>query len=112
METAIIVALIGAASGSTVGAIVVACLQRKWAKQDIHDERVDALSERVDALVDASKVQMIDRVRWLGKNYIADGEIHLEDKENLIEMYNAYKKLGGNGHLETVMSEIKHLKVI
>ncbi len=105
METAIIVALIGAVSGSAVGAIVVACLQRKWAKEDKHDERVDAL-------VDANKVLMIDRVRHLGKLYITDGEIHLEDKENLIEMYRAYKKLGGNGHLETVMSEVDHLKVI
>lgn len=105
METAIIVALIGAVSGSAVGAIVVACLQRKWAKEDKHDERVDAL-------VDANKVLMVDRVRWLGKQYISNGEIHLEDKENLIEMYNAYKKLGGNGHLETVMSEVKSLKVI
>lgn len=105
METAILVALIGAVSGSAVGAIVVACLQRKWAKEDKHDERVDAL-------VDANKVLMIDRVRHLGKLYITDGEIHLEDKENLIEMYRAYKKLGGNGHLETVMSEVDHLKVI
>ena len=104
MET-IIVALIGAVTGSGVASVVIACLQRKWAKQDKHDERVDAL-------VDANKVLMIDRVRMLGKQYISDGEIHLEDKENLIEMYRAYKKLGGNGHLETVMSEINHLKVI
>jgi hypothetical protein len=99
------IALIGAVTGSGVASIVVACLQRKWAKQDSHDARVDAL-------VDANKVLMVDRVRWLGKQYIADGEVHLEDKENLIEMYNAYKKLGGNGHLETVMSEVNHLKVI
>lgn len=104
MET-IIVALIGAVTGSGVASVVIACLQRKWAKQDKHDARVDAL-------VDANKVLMIDRVRMLGKQYISDGEIHLEDKENLIEMYRAYKKLGGNGHLETVMSEINHLKVI
>lgn len=101
----LLIAVIGAVTGSGVASVVVALLQRKWAKQDRHDERVDAL-------VDASKVQMIDRVRSLGKQYIADGEIHLEDKENLIEMYNAYKRLGGNGHLETVMAEIKHLKVI
>ena len=101
----LLIALIGALTGSGVSSIVVVLLQRKWAKQDKHDARVDAL-------VAASKVQMIDRVRWLGKQYIADGEIHLEDKENLIEMYNAYKALGGNGHLETVMSEINHLKVI
>jgi hypothetical protein len=101
----LIIALIGALTGSGVSSIVVVILQRKWAKQDKHDERVDAL-------VDASKVQMIDRVRSLGKQYIKDGEIHLEDKENLLEMYNAYKRLGGNGHLETIMSEIKQLKVI
>ncbi len=101
----LIIALIGAVTGSGVSSIIVVLLQRKWSKQDRHDERVDAL-------VDATKVQMIDRVRWLGKQYINDGVIHLEDKENLTEMYNAYKKLGGNGHLETVMSEVNHLKVI
>lgn len=100
-----IVALIGALTGSGVSSIIVVLLQRKWAKQDKHDERIDAL-------VAANKVLMIDRVRWLGKQYIADGEIHLEDKENLKEMYDAYKRLGGNGHLETVMYEVNHLKVI
>lgn len=101
----LLIAAIGALTGSGVSSIVVVLLQRKWAKQDKEDARVDAL-------VAASKVQMIDRVRSLGKQYIADGEIHLEDKENILEMYNAYKRLGGNGHLETVMSEINHLKVI
>lgn len=101
----LVIALIGAATGSGVSSVVIALLQRKWAKQDKHDERVDAL-------VDANKVLMIDKVRHLGKKYIADGEIHLEDKENLQEMYDAYKRLGGNGHLDMVMSEVNHLKVI
>ena len=101
----LIIALIGAVTGSGVCGVVIACLQRKWAKEDTHDERVDAL-------VTANKVLMIDKVRSLGKKYIADGEIHLEDKENLQEMYDAYKRLGGNGHLDMVMSEVNHLKVI
>ena len=101
----LIIALISALTGTGVSSIVIVLLQRKWAKQDKHDERVDAL-------VDANKVLMIDKVRWLGKKYIADGEIHLEDKENLKEMYDAYKRLGGNGHLETVMAEVNRLKVI
>lgn len=104
MET-IIVALIGALSGSGVCGVVVALLQRKWAKQDKHDGRVDAL-------VTANKVLMIDKVRELGKKYIADGEITLEDKENLREMYKAYKGLGGNGHLDTVINEVNQLHVI
>lgn len=101
----LIIALIGAVTGSGVCSIVVVLLQRKWAKQDRHDERVDAL-------VDAQKVMMIDKVRWLGKKYISEGEIHIEDKENLKEMYDAYKRLGGNGHLDTIMSEVNNLKVI
>lgn len=101
----LLTALIGALTGSGVCGIVIACLQRKWAKEDKHDERVDAL-------VTANKVLMIDKVRHLGKTYIEAGEIHLEDKENLKEMYDAYKRLGGNGHLDMVMSEVNHLKVI
>ena len=101
----IIIALIAALTGSGVSSIIVVLLQRKWAKQDKHDERVDAL-------VDATKVQMIDRVRSLGRGYIEAGEIRLEDKENLKEMYNAYKRLGGNGHLDTIMNEVDHVKVV
>ena len=101
----LIIALIGAVTGSGVSSVVIALLQRKWSKEDKHDARVDAL-------VTANKVLMIDKVRWLGKKYIADGEISLEDKENLQEMYNAYKSLGGNGHLDMVMQEVNHLKVV
>ena len=105
MSEVLIVALIGALTGSGVSSVLIALLQRKWAKQDMHDDRVDAL-------VGANKVLMIDKVRNLGKSYIVAGEIHLEDKENLQEMYDAYKRLGGNGHLDMVMSEVNHLKVI
>jgi hypothetical protein len=101
----LLLALIAALTGSGVSSIIVVLLQRKWSKQDQHDERVDAL-------VDATKVQMIDRVRWLGRGYIEEGCIRLEDKENLKEMYAAYKRLGGNGHLDTIMSEVDHLKVV
>jgi hypothetical protein len=54
---------------------------------------------------------MIDRVRYLGRHYIEAGRIGLSDKENLTAMYNAYKALGGNGHLETVMNEVNRLEV-
>lgn len=99
------IALISALTGTGVSSIVIVLLQRKWAKQDKQDDRIDAL-------VTAQKVLMVDRVRWLGKQHIANGEIRLEDKENLKDMYDAYKALGGNGHLETVISEVNHLKVI
>lgn len=101
MVWTILLAVIGS---SGVASIVVACLQRHWSKKDKGDERIDAL-------VKAQQVMMIDRVRYLGKCYIEDGHIAIADKENLVGMYNAYKALGGNGHLETIMAEVDRLEV-
>ena len=89
-----------AATGSGVTAIVLALLQRKWAKDD-----------KRDAIVDALKVLLIDRVRYLGKHYIADGSVSLSDRETLDEMHQAYKSLGGNGHLKIIMSEVGELPI-
>ena len=100
-----VIGILGAGIGSGIMAIILACLQRKWKKADGHDEMMNAL-------VSAQKVLMIDRVRHLGKEYIKEDQISLEDKENLHDMYRAYKALGGNGHLETVMREVEELKVV
>lgn len=95
--TSIVIACLGS-SGLT--AIVLAILQRRWSCQD-----------KQDALVAGLKVLTVDRVRYLGRCYILDEKISLEDRENLEEMYTAYKSLGGNGHLETIMSEVRRLPV-
>lgn len=95
--TSIVIACLGS-SGLT--AIVLAILQRRWSCQD-----------KQDALVAGLKVLTVDRVRYLGRCYILDGKISLEDRENLEDMYRAYKGLGGNGHLETIMAEVRKLPV-
>ena len=89
-----------AATGSGVTAIILAILQRKWTKDD-----------KRDAIVDALKVLLIDRVRYLGQKYISDGSIILSDRETLDEMHQAYKSLGGNGHLKIIMSEVGELPI-
>jgi hypothetical protein len=101
----ILIAALTGGLASGVMTIIHSCLQRKWKKEDSKDERIDAL-------VFAQRVTMIDRVKHLGKHYIDDGEISLEDKENFQEMYRAYKGLNGNGHLDTVMREVDKLKVV
>lgn len=96
-----IVAIVAACLGSSgLTAIVLAVLQRKWSCQD-----------KQDALVAGLKVLTVDRVRYLGRSYIKAQSISLDDKENLEDMYRAYKALGGNGHLETVMDEVERLPV-
>ena len=96
--------LAGVALGSSgLSAIVVAILNHHWAKKK---------NSSGNALVEAQKVLMIDRVRYLGSSYIHEGEISLEDKESLTEMYQAYKSLGGNGHLSTIMAEVERLHIV
>lgn len=99
------ITILSALTSSGVTAIIVACLQRHWAKKDREDTRLDAI-------VNAQKLTMIDEVKRSAKKYIRLGKISLEDKEHIIEKYEAYKALGGNGHLDTTMAEIKHLKVV
>ncbi len=104
MDSTLMTIIIAVISSSGIASIVVACLNRHWSKKD----RGDA---RIDALVEAQQVMMIDRVRHLGRDYIDQGFIGLTDKENLYGMYKAYKALGGNGHLETIMAEVDRLEV-
>ena len=100
-----VIGLLGAGIGSGVMAILLAWLNRKWAKEDKHDDKLDNV-------VTAQKLVMLDRCRFLAKQYIAAGWIALEDKEHLIEMHKAYKALGGNGHLDTIMKEADRLPVV
>ena len=86
-------------------AIALAALQRHWQKKDKRDDRIDCL-------VAAQKVVMVDRIRYLGAKYISLHEITLEDKENLHDMHKAYRGLGGNGHLDTVMEEVEKIPVV
>lgn len=97
--------ILAAFGGGGISAIIIALLNRHWAKQDKKDDKLSAL-------VIAQKVLMIDRVRHLGQSYINDGGVSLQDKENLLEMHAAYKALGGNGHLDTVMAEVENIPII
>ena len=104
----IVVGILGAGIGAGIMSIVQAALQRKWRKEDA--EKIDPTL--IKALVAAQKVSMIDRIRYLGGKYIQTGEISLEEKETIHEMHQAYRALGGNGHLDTVMEEVDKLQVV
>lgn len=104
MET--MISIVGLVLGSSgLSAVVVAVLNRHWTKKDREDDKLDAL-------VAAQKVVMIDRVRFLGQKYVEAGKISLGDKENIQEMHKAYKALGGNGHLDTIMEEVERLHIV
>ena len=58
------------------------------------------------------RVLLYDRIKHLGKDYIAQGYIHSEDLEDLMQMHKIYHDdLGGNGFLDSVMEQVKSLPI-
>ena len=112
MSDTILAALIAAVSSSGVTGIILAILNRKWSRSDRREAQEHQEDKKLDAVVAGLKVLTVDRVRYLGQCYIDNHEITLADKENLREMYQAYKELGGNGHLEVVMREVERLPIV
>ena len=100
----LVIGILGAGIGSGIMMIFHAMLQRKWQKEDRSADKMDAQTE-------ALKVIMRDRVNYLGKTYVKRGYISLDEKDTLKEMFKAYKGLGGNGHLDTIMDEVEKLEV-
>ena len=100
----LIIGILGAGIGSGIMAILQAKMQRKWQLED-------RSAEKLDAQTAALKMLMVDRVKGLTREYIAQGWIAFDDKEDVKEMFDAFKALGGNGALDTAMSEINKLEV-
>ena len=91
-------------------------IERHWQKKDKQEEREEMTDAETRALmlalVENAKIMTIDRFRWLVQKYIEAGEISLSDRENMEDMYRSYKALGGNGHLETAVHEMRKIPVI
>ena len=73
-------------------------------------EKVKTLEEKVDALVEANRYILYDRIRYLGQCYIDEREIDFDDRRILNKMHESYHNgLDGNGDLDTLMEEVNHL---
>ena len=91
-------------SSSGLCSIITACLTRHWNKKDKEDSKLDAL-------IEANKLMMLDRIREDAKEYIAQNCVTLEQKEHLKQLYDAYKVLGGDDHANFLMKEVDKVPV-
>lgn len=82
-----------------IGAILgfIAAKFKKNKKKDL------AIEQGVQALL---RNEIIRRYR----EFESKGEISILDKENLEEMFEQYKKLGGNGTVKKMMDDLLDLK--
>ena len=90
-------------------------LNRKAKKIDAAEEReqLDSkeLMRRMDVLFLADRTILYDRIKHLGKSYIARGWITVEELEDLKNMHKVYHdpdKLNGNGFLDDLMKTVTH----
>lgn len=124
---ALLLAILGGAAGASlvsgVFGVIMWKLNRKAAKEDRADERsaincaargqeIHDLQTAVDVLILADRTILYDRIKHLGKSYIAQGYVILEDLEDLDRMHKVYHdpdKLNGNGFLDDLMKAVKSL---
>ena len=125
----VILAILGGGVGTAlVGGIFTVIqwkLNRKAAQEDrtaaattasctTQDKEFAELKRLVGVLVEADKTILYDRIKHLGKSYIARGFITVEELEDIDLMHTVYHdkdKFGGNGFLDALMSKVHTLDV-
>lgn len=99
-------------------------LNRKAQKEDKADDRkysqctargkdLQELKRMVEVLFVADRTILYDRIKHLGKSYIARGYVSVEELEDLTNMHKVYHdkdKLNGNGFLDELMATVNQLE--
>lgn len=99
MDRTIIIAIISSGALSTL----VSSLFNLW----------QARKKRKDGVRAGMKMLLYDRIKHLGKNYIARGNITTDELEDLTEMHRIYHyELDGNGFLDALMNNVHKLPII
>lgn len=70
------------------------------------EQELDEIKEAVKSLSAGQMTILHDRIKYLGKGYVRAGKIAIDDREDIVKMHEVYHRLGGNGNLNALMSEI------
>ena len=119
---------LGGAGGAAIVAGLFALIQwrlnRKAQKEDkaadlnikecaARGEDQKELKRMVEVLFVADRTILYDRIKHLGKSYIARGYVTVEELEDLTHMHGVYHdkdKLNGNGFLDELMTAVNQLE--
>lgn len=72
---------------------------------------MEEILRRMDVLFLADRTILYDRIKHLGKTYIARGWLTVEELEDLTSMHQVYHdpdKLNGNGFLDELLHTVTH----
>lgn len=96
-----IVAACGGAAIAVIGQLIMWAVNRKAEKQN-----------KANEIANGVMFLLQDKIKDLAKHHIQDGQIPVEDLEDLLRMHEVYHQLGGNGYLNTLINAVKNLKII
>lgn len=120
MDSTLLVALLGSSALAATVAGFFEMLrfrrERKAKKEDSAElnieKRLNTIETQTAAQSEALKYIMYDRIRFLGQEYIAEGEIDFDDRRILNAMHSVYHSgLNGNGDLDNLMRDVNALKL-
>ena len=124
-----LLAILGGGAGSALVGGIFMLIQWKLNRKAAQEDRAEAvntascaargqeirdLKKLVNVLVEADRTILYDRIKHLGKSYIARGSVTVEELEDIDLMHKVYHdkdKLGGNGFLDNLMKTVHALEV-
>jgi len=75
-------------------------------------EQLNKTAEKQDAIAEGVRLMLLDRILYLGKSYISDGEISYDDRRRFHQMHDCYHKgLGGNGDADLIVEAVDELQL-
>lgn len=79
-------------------------------RQEEMEKEISTMKDQIEALVEADRVILLDRIRHLGQSYIQKGEITFDDRRIFHMMHDAYHDgLGGNGDADLIVEAVDEL---
>ena len=73
--------------------------------------KMKAKTEEQDAIRDGMVALLHDRLFQSGMYFLNKGEITVFELENIEELYDSYKKLGGNGTGKEIYERVQELRL-
>jgi hypothetical protein len=125
----IVLAILGGGVGTALVGGIFTLIQWRLNRKAAREDRAQAISDNscaargqqiknlerlVGVLVVAERTSLYDRIKHLGKSYIARGYITVEELEDIDQMHAVYHdkdKLAGNGFLDNLMNAVHGLEV-
>lgn len=105
--------VLAGASGAALIKLIDGVIQWKLKQKENQQNQAQINSEKdhddIQVLKDGLMAIMLDRIQYLCKSYISDGEIDFDDRKRLHIMWDVYHGLGGNGDLNILMGTVDNL---